>query len=202
MEKIDKILKTINFAEQEQSLNEAGAIISSNTVSIAIGGADDMLRRGLNHFVGDTARWLKEYDQIADWLTDNHGKGLLCIGNCGRGKTLMCCKIIPCITRYWANKLVYCYTANELGQRLKDAKAKKLLCIDDIGTEGVYNSYGNKVYAFPEIVDDAERTGKLLLVTTNMSYDELKVRYGERTVDRLIGMCRVVPFDGDSLRGQ
>lgn len=194
-------MKDIDFSEQERSLYEAGAIIRSDAVRIAIDNAQDLLNRGLHHFLGDSAKWLQEYNQVADWLTDNRGKGLLCIGNCGRGKTVICCKVIPCITSYWANKLIYCYTANDLGARLKDAKAKKLLCIDDIGTEGVYNSYGNKVYAFPEIVDDAERTGKLLLITTNMSYDELKARYGERTVDRLVGLCKIVPFDGESLRG-
>ena len=31
-------------------------------------------------------QWLPEYDEIADWMSDTQGKGLLLMGSCGRGK--------------------------------------------------------------------------------------------------------------------
>ena len=72
--------------------------------------------------------------------------------------------------------------------------------IDDIGTEDNLNSYGNKRMPFAELCDAAEKKGKLLILTTNLSIDELTQRYGDRVVDRLIATTKAVPFTGDSLR--
>jgi DNA replication protein len=60
--------------------------------------------------------------------------------------------------------------------------------------------YGEKRLAFPELVDEAEKKGKLLIVTTNLSIQELKEKYGERTVDRLRAITTPILFKGESLR--
>ena len=36
-----------------------------------------------------TYRHLPEYEQITDWMTDTDGRGLLLIGDCGRGKSIV-----------------------------------------------------------------------------------------------------------------
>ena len=46
--------------------------------NINLENAKDVLKRGLKFFVGEDAQWVQEYDDIADWLTDNKHKGLLC----------------------------------------------------------------------------------------------------------------------------
>ena len=59
-------------------------------VRIQIPNAKELLQQGLQYFLGDSAQWLPCYDEIAAWMTDNQGRGLLCMGNCGLGKTLIC----------------------------------------------------------------------------------------------------------------
>lgn len=60
--------------------------------------------------------------------------------------------------------------------------------------------YGEKRLSFAELVDEAEKKGKLLIISTNLSLSELQQKYGERTVDRLRAITTPVVFKGDSLR--
>ena len=80
-------------------------------------------------------------------------------------------------------------------------RRKHLLYLDDIGTEDLSVRYGERRMVFPEIVDEAEKRGKLLLVTTNLNPTELRAKYGERTLDRLRAITTAVVFKGESLRG-
>ena len=78
--------------------------------------------------------------------------------------------------------------------------SKHLICVDDIGTEGESMLYGNRRMVVAELADAAEREGKMLLLTTNMSVDELRQKYGERTIDRLRVITKPIVFMGESLR--
>lgn len=49
-------------------------------------------------------------------------------------------------------------------------------------------------------MDEAEKRGKMLMLTTNLSLDEISQKYGERTMDRLVAITRRVKFEGTSLR--
>ena len=79
-------------------------------------------------------------------------------------------------------------------------KQKHIIYIDDIGTENLSVKYGEKRLVFPELVDEAEKKGKLLIITTNLSLSELSEKYGERTIDRLRAITTSVLFKGESLR--
>ena len=57
--------------------------------------ADMLLMQGLAYAIGPDVEWLPEYEEVARWLSDNQGKGLLCIGNCGRGKTVITRDVLP-----------------------------------------------------------------------------------------------------------
>ena len=192
----------IDFNAEVERLLKIGSIRLPDRVFIAVDDARDIMMRGLRHFLGDGAQWLPEYDKVADWLADNKGLGLFCYGHCGRGKTVLTARVIPAILHYWAGKVVFCYTADEIGKNLDKIKNYPLVCIDDVGTEGVMNTYGNKTYALPVIVDAAERDGHLLILSSNLGLDEIKAKYGERTMDRLREICTPVLFRGDSLRGK
>lgn len=50
-------------------------------------------------------------------------------------------------------------------------------------------------------MDAAEKQGKLLLLTSNLSAAELMKKYGERTLDRLRALTKCVIFKGKSMRG-
>lgn len=81
-------------------------------------------------------------------------------------------------------------------------KERSLFSVDDVGVENMANLYGNKRLVFPELVDASERNGNLLIVTTNLTVDELMQKYGERTVSRLRAITKFVPFMGEDLRGE
>lgn len=94
-------------------------------------------------------------------------------------------------------KLLRCTADNA---ELDVVKQKHIIYVDDIGTENLSVKYGEKRLAFAELADEAEKKGKLLILTTNLSIDELREKYGERTIDRLRAITRTVLFSGESLR--
>lgn len=193
-------MEQIDFKRTIGSLLETGFNPMPNLVNIAIPDARGVLWRGLNYFTDGNARWLPEYEEIAAWLSGNHGRGLLCHGNCGRGKSLICWKIIPLLLNHYCRKIVACYDAQQMNAHIDAVKAKHIIYIDDVGTENVSVKYGERRMAFPELVDEAEKRGKLLMLTTNLSLDEISQKYGERTMDRLVAITTRVKFKGDSLR--
>ena len=193
-------MEQINFQKALDNLREIGYNPVPSLIHITIPEAKDNLWRGLNFFTNNQAIWQPEYDEVAKWLSDNRGRGLLCLGNCGRGKTLICWKIIPLLLNYYHRKVINCYDAQQMNAKLDEVKRYHILYIDDIGTENVSVKYGEKRLAFPELVDEAEKKGKLLIVTTNLSIQELKEKYGERTVDRLRAITTPILFKGESLR--
>ena len=54
--------------------------------------------------------------------------------------------------------------------------------------------------AFAEIVDQAEKKGKLLIISTNLNKDKLIEMYGERVFDRLCKLTKRILFTGKSMR--
>lgn len=190
----------VDFKDALSNLADVGFNPIPKTVYISVPDAKVNLWKGIQFFVGASASWQDEYNDVAKWLTDNKGRGLLCLGNCGRGKTLICGKIIPVLLNHYCHKIVSCYDAQQMNAQLDAIKQKHIIYLDDIGTEFLSVKYGEKRLAFAELVDEAEKKGKLLIVTTNLSLSELKEKYGERTVDRLRAITTPIVFKGDSLR--
>lgn len=190
----------INFQQAIECLKDTGFSPMPDTVQISIPYARNILWHGIKYFTRDKAKWLPEYEEVARWLTNNEGRGLLCFGNCGRGKTLICGKILPLVLNHYCRKVVSCYDAQQMNADLDAVKQKHIIYVDDIGTENLSVKYGEKRLAFAELADEAEKKGKLLILTTNLSIDELREKYGERTIDRLRAVTKTVLFSGESLR--
>lgn len=153
------------------------------------------------YFVGvHDAKFLEPYEQIADWLEGNDGRGLLAFGDCGLGKTLVCGKILPLLINKFYGKVVMCYDCKNINRDIDEMLHKKLIYLDDVGVENESVRYGERRQCFVELVDEAEKTGKLLILTTNLSIEQLAEKYGERTVDRLKAITKTVLFEGNSMR--
>ena len=193
-------MEQLDFKKAVENLRHTGFSPIPDRVFISIPDARGYLERGLAYFVGERYTWLPEYEKVAQWLSNNNGKGLLCFGNCGRGKSVICGKIIPLLLNHYHHKVVSCYDAQTMNNDIDDVKRKHIIYIDDIGIENVSIKFGEKRLAFPEIVDEAEKKGKLLIITTNLSLAEIEQKYGERTKDRLIAIVDNVLFKGKSLR--
>lgn len=193
------------FRNLVSQMRDTGYSQEIDRVQISIPNAEKRLRGGLQYVVnmksGCNAEWNEHnYRPIVDWMTDNKGKGLLMFGGCGLGKSVIGMYILPLLIKDVHKKVVNIFSAQELNKKIDDILKLHIIYIDDIGTEDNLNSYGNKRMPFAELCDAAEKKGKLLILTTNLSIDELTQRYGDRVVDRLIATTKAVPFVGDSLR--
>lgn len=174
------------------------------------------LTAGLNYYLGEKHQWLPAYDDMVTWLSDNKGRGLIAVGTCGLGKSLICTQILPVLFKKHFDKEVKNVTAIEMNSQIDDlldyCTPGHVIIIDDLGTESVETVFfGNRRKPFCELVDKAERTGTMLVITTNLrtthdtdarrNYPSIETRYGMPTLDRLRSTTRVVVFRGDSMRG-
>lgn len=163
-------------------------------------GVREWLYAGLINLVGQGARWLPEYEQVVDWLCYNDGKGLLLHGDCGLGKSLISTQIIPIFIHRKFRKQCIITDARDLKTHFTSGGYKfRYQVIDDVGTEREVVDYGNRRDYFPELVDYADKHGRLLIVSSNLSRDELE-RYGERTFDRIRSVLKRIELRGKSLR--
>lgn len=174
---------------------------------IAVPDAQERLRKGLDYFLGEgEAQWLPAYDKVARWLSDNKGKGLLCCGTSGLGKTLICQKILPVIFGAGVKSV----TAKEMATKIDDLLTERIVIVDDVGKEDpeVWLNYKRR-RPFFELCDAAERTGMLLIVTTNLSTtpvndprypQSIQAYYGQEVLSRLRSLTSCVIFEGPDLR--
>jgi DNA replication protein DnaC len=186
--------------------------------------ADELLAEGLVRAMGERARWLPEYDEVADWLSDNRGQGLLLIGTCGRGKTVISRDVLPWLfgehilcdlngNGTLSHPVYHYYKADrDLKAQFDTICRSRLICIDDIGTEQT-RYYGREENWFDRLVQgDRFERDQLMVCSTNLTYEQLfggedplthinyPARYDERTRSRLLGCCRRIFFEGDDLR--
>ena len=124
-----------DFRSAVERLRLQGYDMYPDRVRIQIPNAKELLQQGLQYFLGDSAQWLPCYDEIASWMTDNQGRGLLCMGNCGLGKTLICGSILPTILLTYSKKVMATFSAIDINDRTREVMNNKLAFIDDIGTE-------------------------------------------------------------------
>lgn len=198
---VGKDIKTV-WEEYELALQGTGFFGSPKKVSIHIDNAKLSLCNGLKYYCGEGAVWQPEYEDVAEWLTDNKGRGLWLCGECGRGKTLIGAKILPVLFNFYhfPRKIITLYDAKDMNNVYNDIVKKHIIYIDDVGKESVEVNYGNRNLRFPDIVDEAEKKGKLLMFSTNLSQEKMVEKYGERTVDRLRAITKKIVFRGKSLR--
>ena len=137
------------------------------------------------------------------------GKGLLLYGNVGTGKTFISACIAnalidlghPCLVTNFARLTNTISASFDKKQEYMDALNKfTLLVIDDLASERDTEYMGEIVQS---IIDARYRSGKPLIVTTNLPADELKhpsdIRK-QRVYSRLFEMCIPVEVTGADRR--
>lgn len=166
-------------------------------------------RRGM---VADVPALEAACRRIARWLCDPTKKqSLILLGLPGCGKTTL----MRSVARYmWAVGCPSCkwYDATDLPTVRIDREVEwedtilkggwaAYLMLDDIGEEPVVaKDYGRDWPLFQKIV--AERYTRMLpmVITTNLNFDQMAERYGERTADRLREIADLMPFANGSFR--
>lgn len=135
------------------------------------------------------------------WQEMSHkGKGLLFLGKPGTGKTFYSC----CVANALIDKGIFAFVTNvtEVTRTFKGEEDRRrllhytsfaaLMVLDDLGAERSTEYAIEQLYS---IVDQRYRSGKPLIVTTNLTLDQLKnaPELGrQRIYDRVMEMC---PFD-------
>ena len=209
-----RILHEPQFADVAAYLAQYSAYDTRrDPYNIHVADAEKRLRDGLHYYLKGGEQWLPAYDQIAAWLQDNKGRGLLCVGHPGLGKTLICEKILPVILGN-GGRPIASVKASSLHDRLPELMKERIVIIDDLGKEPAKH-YGNIDRSFFELCNNAERTGQLLIITTNLATarpaswpadrpwpwpDSIEHRYGQEVLDRLKVITKMVRFEGASLR--
>ena len=194
---------TQSFSSVIEEMKAHGMKLPSGKVFIAVPNAKEVLENAMRYFIsleGKQAVWLQEYDQVAEWLGDNQGRGIFLFGNCGRGKSILCRYAIPAILLKYCRKVVSVFVIQDMNRDIDLVLSKHVVSLDDIGTEELSVKYGERRMAFAEVMDAAEKQGKLVIVSTNLGANELKERYGDRVLDRIRAVTKRVLFEGKSLR--
>lgn len=194
---------TRTFEQIAAEMKAAGLPLPVRRVNIAVPAARNVLFNTLSYFLSAEGRkplWLPEYEQVAGWLAGNGGRGLFLFGNCGRGKSVLCRYVLPAILLTHMRKVVAVYDVQEMNRDIDGVLSKHIVSLDDVGTEEISVKYGEKRLAFAEVMDAAEKYGKLVIVSTNLTLEELRQRYGDRVVDRIRATMLRVAFNGNSLR--
>lgn len=133
--------------------------------------------------------------------------GIMFSGNVGTGKTFYACCIANAVIdrgyTAWVTTLqpliraLYDYdSANKTIDRIRKVD---LLVLDDLGATAQNDYTMDRLF---EIVDARYRSGKPMIVTTNLNPDEARnMNLGMRRIfDRLTQRCKSVVVDGESRR--
>lgn len=164
--------------------------------------ARERMEQRLRDLLKERMEWREGYDRVAAWLADNRGRGLLCIGEPDAGKTFLCQDVLPAVIGYAAPvveaKDLHKPNSAELRDDLKTAP---MLIIDNLGKDPT-KVYGQQNNSFFDLLNNAERTGQLLIICTNLSTtpidagrhpdaahrfpDSIAHRYERGVLDRLV----------------
>jgi len=159
----------------------------------------------------------EQIDHMAAWLAGDSSKfaAVLC-GGCGNGKTtlvkafqnLLCYLNIPVPDghgKVWGLRL--CDAREIAGIARTDYSAFltlvrfPMLAIDDVGIEPLeVMEYGNVVNPVVELLTKRYDEQLFTLLTTNLTPDGIRKRYGDRIADRLNEMAVVIPFKNSTYR--
>lgn len=153
--------------------------------------------------------------KVAKWLSGKHKAGLMLYGSaCGTGKTTLANAVCTLVNYLFDSpysqerKSVFKTTAINLVKMYSDSPEQykrvvnqELLFIDDLGTEPAsIKIYGNEFSPVTELLYNRYDRQMWTLVTSNLSNEQIKERYGARIDDRLREMFDKIHFAGKSYR--
>jgi DNA replication protein DnaC len=125
------------------------------------------------------------------------GYGVLLSGSVGIGKTFLMKSLG--VRLYKADDIAD-YGLNRIHNWYEWTDGHEL-CIDDLGTERVVAEFGAKDDVMKAVIAHrCEGQKARTHFTTNLTGKQIAERYGDRTISRLLGMCKAFKFTGDSKR--
>lgn len=194
----------MNYEDVFQQMKAEGSPVPSRRLRISVPNARQELEQAMTAILssmGERLEWLPEYDRVADWLADNNGKGLFLFGNCGRGKSLLARYAIPAIIRAFSRRIVSVVDCGSQQVNIDEILRRKLIVLDDVGVEVDRIDYGTRRNVVVEAINKAQDDpATMLIMSSNLSGEAIRDRYGDRIYDRVKYLCHRVAFNGQSLR--
>lgn len=156
------------------------------------------------------------YDKMYEFcqkFTDSKIKFILLTGASGIGKTYLSIAManelykknfsVNFLTAFEFNNLMLKYHTTPIATRsqyMDSVLNCDFLIIDDLGSEPILKSV-TKEYLY-NVVETRVNDGKRTMITTNLSIEELMLRYGEKTVSRMSNKSYSIVKEliGDNLR--
>lgn len=162
----------------------------------------------------EKAKMKDKHMQVSKKFAENFVKkgtaptGIMFFGSVGTGKTYAS----SCIANYLMEHLKTVFVMNlsryinklqrEWAEAEKDVMSYvetcDLLVIDDFGVEKASEFVIEKTFS---LIDTRYRTGKPMIITTNLNIQDIENKFGLRIADRIKEMCFPLPVIGTSKRG-
>lgn len=188
----------------------------TDTVRVLLAGVKAEVERRDKTFIMSEAL-LTQTEQIAEWLTGDYSKfGLMLCGGCGNGKTTFVKAFQQILNKfeikvdddYSERYSIRIVNARDLARVCKEDYDewrslcyKRMLAIDDFGTEPLeVMDYGNVLYPITDLLTTRYDRHLYTILTTNLTPQEIRPRYGDRIADRLNEMMGKVIFANSTYR--
>ena len=152
---------------------------------------------------------MQNIKRIASILTAERPKqGIMMCGRCGNGKTTML-YAIRAMVRFLND--IGMFDTKNVGIVVKDAKEinaisrnmsdfstlkkTELLAVEDMGKESTeIIEFGNVTNPVNDLIEHRYNNQLFTLITTNLTPEEIKIKYGARIADRFREMLEIVVF--------
>lgn len=204
--KAEEERRYMEYAEQKQKIDRLRrlSLMDEKVKSVTFNRLQECKENRKALHIG--RRFVEKFDAMED-----AGKGLLLWGNVGTGKSYLAAAIANALMDRMYTVIMtsfpkmlaerYDFNGEQKNDRISGMLDRvDLLIIDDLGAERDTDFALEQVYG---IVDDRYRSGRPLIITTNLTFDHMKnckdVRYN-RIYDRIFEMCYPVKMDGISWR--
>ena len=132
-------------------------------------------------------------------------KGLFIVGTTGLGKT----EIIKAVKDNPLNPIAI-YSMIDITDFVKKEGefnlkiGSRIICLDDLGTEQpTVKYYGTEISWFKDFIENYylnEQTFNRLIITTNLTGEQIEERYGKRVRSRMREMFNMIAIKGEDLR--